>query len=108
MTARHRERLCAHCGAPVRRKSLNGPVPTYCKRSCRQRAFEERQAERRVAAAERAWLTAAGGTLGTPSRDDSDPGSAPDPSRDGSSGGAARPGRPVVEVMPLFPVEDDG
>lgn len=35
---------CAHCGRPITIVDRPGPVPRYCRRSCRQRAYEARTA----------------------------------------------------------------
>jgi len=34
--------LCQWCASPITRTGSRGPVPTYCRRSCRQRAYEAR------------------------------------------------------------------
>lgn len=36
---------CAHCGAPLYRKSANGRLPTYCSVDCRVAAFRKRRRE---------------------------------------------------------------
>ena|GEM_PF-5904856 len=41
-------RLCLWCGTPVDQTGT-GRMRDYCRRSCRQRAYEERQHRRRVA-----------------------------------------------------------
>lgn len=35
---------CAHCGQPFTVDRRPGPTPRYCRRSCRQRAYEARAA----------------------------------------------------------------
>ncbi len=35
-------RVCAHCDAPLERRSKTGPEPTYCPTRCRQAAYELR------------------------------------------------------------------
>lgn len=35
--------VCERCGKPFERTNLKGPVPRFCKVSCRQRAYEARR-----------------------------------------------------------------
>ncbi|WP_123459618.1 hypothetical protein [Streptomyces sp. PanSC19] len=44
----HGDRLCLWCGTVVAQTGT-GRKRDYCRRSCRQRAYEERQHRRRVA-----------------------------------------------------------
>ncbi|MET9957303.1 hypothetical protein ABZ135_37905 [Streptomyces sp. NPDC006339] len=43
-------KLCAWCGSPVEQPAT-GRSRDYCRRSCRQRAYEERQVAKRIAEA---------------------------------------------------------
>jgi hypothetical protein len=43
--------VCEWCGRTFKRPATRGPVPSYCKPSHRQRAFEQRQHDRAVEAA---------------------------------------------------------
>ena len=47
-------KLCAWCGEPVRQSGV-GRSKDYCRRSCRQRAYEQRQVEKQLAAHRRLW-----------------------------------------------------
>ncbi|WP_431777004.1 hypothetical protein [Streptomyces cucumeris] len=49
---------CAWCGRPVRQSGTGRPRE-YCRRSCRQRAYEERQIQQRIAVANQAALAIA-------------------------------------------------
>jgi hypothetical protein len=44
--------LCDWCGTPFKPPKPTGRTPRYCRRSCRQRAFEARETHKRVRAAE--------------------------------------------------------
>lgn len=37
---------CVHCGKKFTRPSKMGPLPRFCKNSCRQRDFEKQKVER--------------------------------------------------------------
>ncbi|EFL04291.1 predicted protein [Streptomyces sp. SPB78] len=95
---RGRERWCEWCGSPFR-PAGTGRMPRYCRRSCRQRAYEHRQEAARLLAAtqeaERAALAYAAG-LAVPSRDETpQPGPALPPPRSAAPLSAG-------EELPLF------
>jgi hypothetical protein len=46
-------RLCAWCGGPVPEQKGAGRRRDYCRRSCRQRAYEERRTQDRIEERER-------------------------------------------------------
>lgn len=43
--------LCDWCGHPFRPPKATGRTPRYCRRSCRQRAYEARQTRREIRSA---------------------------------------------------------
>jgi hypothetical protein len=43
--------VCAWCGRTFAQPNAYGPVPKYCRKAHRQRAYEERVALRRIAEA---------------------------------------------------------
>lgn len=47
-------KLCAWCGEPIRQSGV-GRSKDYCRRSCRQRAYEQRQVEKQLVAHRRLW-----------------------------------------------------
>ncbi|MDV7222752.1 hypothetical protein [Streptomyces prunicolor] len=51
-------KLCAWCGDPIRQSGV-GRSRDYCRRSCRQRAYESRQFVKRLAANRVLWESAA-------------------------------------------------
>lgn len=42
-------RLCEWCGDPIRNQPVTGRLRDYCRQSCRQRAYEERRQQKRIA-----------------------------------------------------------
>ena len=74
---------CDWCGESFRPPKATGRVPRYCRRSCRQRAFEARQTRREVS-------KAVARTLVSPRNSDS--------SRDESESGQAAPVLPGLEL----------
>lgn len=64
-------RLCAWCGGPVPEQKGAGRRRDYCRRSCRQRAYEERQTQERIEERERLARIALLAEVATkPSRDE--------------------------------------
>ncbi|MEU5736207.1 hypothetical protein ABZ797_46590 [Streptomyces antimycoticus] len=110
-------RLCEWCGGPIKQPAT-GRQRRYCRQSCRQRAYEERQIQERVALAKFAVrslmqdeINARTSAFPVSSRDDAahpidssrDESSGPeDSSRDESEGSvpAPRPPRPAKASAP--------
>ena len=91
---------CAHCGQAFTHTGRPGPTPRYCRRSCRQRAYEARTATNAVVAVVHhldAGLSAKGRTHALdPAR--------PDPHADGARqtlcGTTARPNKRSFSATP--------
>jgi hypothetical protein len=91
--------VCAHCGRAFTHDGRPGPTPRYCRRSCRQRAYETRAAAAVVAVAHHpdAGLSASGRVHALdPAR--------PDPRADGTRttlcGTTARPSKRTFAAAP--------
>lgn len=64
-------RLCAWCGSPVPEQKGAGRRRDYCRRACRQRAYEERRTQDRIEERERlARIAVLAEVASKPSRDE--------------------------------------
>ncbi|MFF5977196.1 hypothetical protein ACFY7C_37490 [Streptomyces sp. NPDC012769] len=98
-------KLCAWCGSPVEQPAT-GRSRDYCRRSCRQRAYEERLVAKRIAEAVEAHQVSSRDQQGLPTpesaRDESV--RAPRPQRKPQVVAPARP--PAPRPTPTVPLAD--
>jgi hypothetical protein len=90
-------KACAWCGDPIKQTGV-GRSRDYCRRSCRQRAFEQRQVEKQLTAHRRLWEHTASNSSRDESRDSGDS------SRDETAPAGPAPVPPVLPAPePVMP-----